>query len=37
VARHALAAFLWLWVAVATAAYLLQFRDLLAALIQLYR
>jgi hypothetical protein len=37
VARHALAAFLSLWVAGATAAYLFQFRELLAALIQLYR
>jgi hypothetical protein len=37
VARHALAACLWIWIAAATAAYLIQFRELLAALIQLYR
>jgi hypothetical protein len=37
VPQRYLTAALWLWVAAATAAYLVQFRELLAALIQLYR
>jgi hypothetical protein len=35
--RQALAAFLWIWVVGATGVYIVQFRELLAALIQMYR